>query len=251
MVMWVVDKGALKLRDQVDEAAPNRSKASDGTIGDLIHAQGDSDHNPESPPPAGNPDNQVDALDLTHDPDHGADMGVVTESIRVSKDPRIDYVIFNHRIYSGSQGPQPWVWRPYTGTSDPHTNHAHFSMLDHPHDVTTPWSIGIPVTTAEDVWKVDGIPAVTGEYANGDIATNKFWQAGYALGEAAKGARNAAGDTKKVLTAMAAMDAKLDLILTKLADLEGPAAPTEPAGDALTPDQLAAALRVAADQLSS
>jgi hypothetical protein len=137
---WVVDKGILRLREQLDAAYPQRSHASDGTIGDAAHSARDSDHNPESPAPAGNPDNQVDAGDYTHDPAHGADMGEVSEAIRLSKDRRVKYVIYSRRIYSGPDGPQPWVWRPYTGT-DPHTNHMHVSVRDSTHDQTQDWQI--------------------------------------------------------------------------------------------------------------
>lgn len=143
-VPWVVDRGLIKLRDQINAAAPNRSKASDGFIGDAAHQATASDHNPEHPPPAGNPDYQVDAGDFTQDAAHGADMAVVSEAIRVSKDPRVSYVIYNRRIFSGPEGPQPWVWRPYSGT-DPHTNHMHVSVRDATHDQTQDWKIGIDV----------------------------------------------------------------------------------------------------------
>lgn len=145
MALWTVDKGLLRLRAQVDALAPGRSKASDGTIGDAAHAATDSDHNPEHPPPPGNPDYQVDALDLTHDPAHGADMAVIAEAIRVSRDRRVSYVIFNRRIYSGSGGPQPWVWRPYTGASA-HTEHMHVSVRDDHHDEIQDWAIGATMT---------------------------------------------------------------------------------------------------------
>jgi hypothetical protein len=144
-VPWVVDRGPIRLRDQINAAAPNRSKASDGFIGDPAHQATESDHNPEHPPPAGNPDYQVDAGDFTHDPAHGADMGVVSEAIRQSKDPRVSYVIFNRRIFSGPDGPQPWVWRPYSGTSA-HTEHMHVSVRDITHDQTQDWKIGLDMT---------------------------------------------------------------------------------------------------------
>lgn len=146
MATWTPDAGLVTLRDQVNVACPNRSKASDGMIGDPAHQARQSDHNPEHPAPAGNPDYQVDALDLTHDPDHGADMGVLTESIRLSKDKRVSYVIFNKREFSGPDGPNPFVWHSYTG-SDQHTNHAHVSVRDSTHDQTQPWTIGLPVAT--------------------------------------------------------------------------------------------------------
>lgn len=141
---WVADLGLLKLRWQVDEVAPHRRKGSDGTKGDEAHAGRTSDHNPEHPPPAGNPDNQVDALDLTHDPASGADMGVLTEALRRSRDRRIRYVIFNRRIFSSYavNGRKAWEWGPYDG-SDPHTGHAHISVNDQHHDETQDWEIGI------------------------------------------------------------------------------------------------------------
>lgn len=145
MADWVVDKGLDVLLAQINAAAPGRSKASDGSIGDAAHQSRDSDHNPESPPPPGNPDNQVDARDFTHDPAHNADMGIVTESIRLSRDRRVSYVIFNRRIfssYTSTGGRKAWEWGPYTGT-DPHTEHAHVSVNDVYHDQTQPWKIGI------------------------------------------------------------------------------------------------------------
>lgn len=151
-VSWTVDRGLDKLLAQVNAAAPGRSKASDGSIGDPAHAATESDHNPETPPPAGNPDRQVDARDFTHDPGHGADMGVVSEAIRRSRDPRVSYVIFNRRIFSGPDGPQPWVWRTYDG-SNPHDKHMHVSVRDVIHDQTQDWMIGIgssmPLTALE------------------------------------------------------------------------------------------------------
>jgi hypothetical protein len=141
-VPWVVDRGLDKLLAQINAAAPNRSKVSDGSIGDPAHQATESDHNPEHPPPPGNPDYEVDARDFTQDPASGADMAVVSETIRLSKDPRVSYVIFNRRIYSGPEGPQPWVWRVYTGP-DPHTGHMHISVRDATHDQTQDWMIGI------------------------------------------------------------------------------------------------------------
>lgn len=147
---WVADLGLLKLRWQVDQAAPTRRKDSDGTKGDPAHAARVSDHNPEEPPPPGNPHNQVDALDLTHDPKSGADMGVVTEKIRRSKDRRVRYVIFKKRIFSSyaANGRKAWEWGPYDG-SDGHEGHAHISVNDVHHDETQDWEIGIGMADTE------------------------------------------------------------------------------------------------------
>lgn len=160
--MAVLDLGLKRLRDQVDALAPNRSKASDGWIGDAAHQAEVSDHNPEDTAAAdapGNPDDQVDALDLTHDPAHGADMGEITEAIRRSHDRRVSYVIFNTRIFSGPGGPLPFVWRHYDGTSDPHTGHAHVSVNDVHHDETQNWVITMPATAedAKTIATTDGV----------------------------------------------------------------------------------------------
>lgn len=144
---WHTDPCLLVLRDQVDAAAPNRSKASDGTKGDEAHQGTDSAHNPD--PSDGN---EVDALDLTHDPANGADMQVLTESLRQSRDDRIYLVIFDRQQFSSysKDGIPPFTWRPYSG-SNPHTKHAHVETNDKSHNETRPWKIGIdmPLTSEE------------------------------------------------------------------------------------------------------
>lgn len=145
MVDFVVDRGLDRLRDQIDEAAPGRSKKSDGSIGDAAHRLRSSEHNPESPPAPGNPDNQVDARDFTHDPKHGADMGEIAEAIRLSRDRRVSYVIFHGRMFSSYSTPsrKAWEWGPYRG-SDPHDEHMHISVNDQHHDETQDWTIRMP-----------------------------------------------------------------------------------------------------------
>ena len=69
---WRVAKSLEHLRTQVNNAFPNRSKASDGTIGDISHQGRESDHNPWVVD-AGI--GVVTALDVTHDPAHGCDAG--------------------------------------------------------------------------------------------------------------------------------------------------------------------------------
>lgn len=169
MPAWVVDLGLNKLLAQVNALAPNRSKASDGSIGDLAHAGTVSDHNPEDTADAdapGNPDEQVDARDITHDPGHGADMAAITEAIRVSRDKRVKYVIFNRRIYHGTRdaarrGLTAYRWYDYFG-DNPHTKHAHVSVEDATHDQTQDWSIMANVTISAAEWQrlhrsVDGV----------------------------------------------------------------------------------------------
>lgn len=125
---------ALKVfRDQVNKLAPNRSKVSDGWIGDVKHQARHSDHNPE-------PDGTVDAFDLTNDPNGGVDTAVIADELLKSRDPRISYIICNGRIASGRKGPKPWTWRKYTGKNG-HYHHMHLSVLDEGQDDKTPWKI--------------------------------------------------------------------------------------------------------------
>lgn len=121
MPSWRVAKSLETLISQANRQWPSRSRASDGTIGDTRHQAEHSDHNPNS---AG----VVCAWDCTQDPAHGADMARLSENLRLSKDPRIGYVIYNHRIFDGSTYNGAWTWKPYSGSS-PHTDHMHISVV--------------------------------------------------------------------------------------------------------------------------
>ena len=135
---WRVAKSLLKLRDQVNAAAPNRSRASDGTIGDPNHQSHTSDHNPWV---IDGGIGVVTGLDLTTDPAHGCDIPRIINAIVASRDPRIKYIIHNRKILSSTTA--PWTWRNYTGPS-PHEHHGHFSVKsDKAHyDNEAPWQIG-------------------------------------------------------------------------------------------------------------
>jgi hypothetical protein len=121
------------LLSQINELAPNRSKVSDGWIGDAKHAARHSDHNPE-------PDGTVDARDFTNDPNGGMDAQKLCDALVASKDPRISYIICNGKIISGRKGPKPWTPRKYTGANG-HYHHIHVSVLDEGQDDKTPWKI--------------------------------------------------------------------------------------------------------------
>lgn len=115
MASWRVAKSLATLRDQVNKLAPNRSKSSDGTVGDLAHQARNSEHNPNS---AG----VVRAMDITHDPAHGFDSYKFADMLRERADNRIYYVISNGRIANPGK-----PWRKYTG-SNPHDHHCHISV---------------------------------------------------------------------------------------------------------------------------
>lgn len=141
---WRVAKSITKLFEQVNVAAPNRSRATDGTIGDRDHQNRASDHNPHVTDSSGV--GVVTAGDITHDPGDNCDCAKITEALGLSRDSRIKYVIFNGRLFSSyPSGNHPaWTWRAYTGPN-PHASHFHISVqpTQSLYDSTAPWSIGI------------------------------------------------------------------------------------------------------------
>jgi hypothetical protein len=143
---WRLAKGLEKLRAQVNEKWPNRSKDSDGSIGDEAHASRSSDHNPWVKDGAMG---VVTGMDITHDPKSGCDSYALAEQLLRIKDPRIKYVISNKKIASGTgQGQEAWKWRPYSG-ANPHNHHVHISIKPEKasYDSTAPWMLdGIPVS---------------------------------------------------------------------------------------------------------
>ena len=137
MADWRLAKSLEKLRAQVNLARPNRSKSSDGSIGDANHASRTSDHNAWI---SDGTMGVVSAIDITHDPKGGFDSYAFAEWLRTKKDKRIKYVISNRRIFSSVTS--PWTWRPYTG-SNPHDHHCHVSVQSTKslYDDTSDWDI--------------------------------------------------------------------------------------------------------------
>jgi hypothetical protein len=111
---WRLAKSLETLRNQINGAYPNRSRVSDGTIGDAAHAASASDHNP-------NINGVVCAIDITHDPANGFDAGAFAEHIRTHRHPNLRYVIFNQRIAGYWNN---WQWEASSG----HTQHVHVSV---------------------------------------------------------------------------------------------------------------------------
>lgn len=118
---WKIAGSLVTLRGQINDLSPNRSKISDGTIGDAAHSSRASDHNPDS-------SRIVRALDVTHDPAHGIAGKVLANALLASRDPRIKYIISDGEIASGAAGPKPWQWRKYSGANK-HTMHMHLSVV--------------------------------------------------------------------------------------------------------------------------
>jgi putative peptidoglycan binding protein len=188
-VPWHVAASLETLRGQLNALAPNRSKRSDGAIGDAEHASRSSDHNPWYR-------NTVTARDFTHDPAGGLDCERLAYALTHSGDRRIKYVIWNRRIWEGT-------WEPYTG-ANPHDHHLHLSVVASPLcEYTTPWELpgmntpppsqrrelrlATPRMTGDDVRQVQrvlrawyGLPPqfVDGFYGPGTVAIVKRAQAG-------------------------------------------------------------------------
>jgi len=135
---WRLAHGLEKLRSQVNAKWPNRSKDSDGSIGDENHSARLSDHNPDG---AG----IVHAIDITHDPKGGFDSYAFADMLLAKQDKRLKYVISNRRIGSGPAGPAPGVWRKYSGVN-PHDHHCHVSIMSGAlADDTRDWDINMAV----------------------------------------------------------------------------------------------------------
>lgn len=114
---WRLAESLKTLREQINAGFPNRSKISDGSIGDTAHAARKSDHNP-------NEHDVVCAIDITHDPKNGIDCNKLADVLDEHEDNRIAYVIWNGRILKARTG---FKWEKYTGKNK-HNHHLHISV---------------------------------------------------------------------------------------------------------------------------
>lgn len=150
---WRMAKSLEVLLKQINEISPNRSKESDGGIGNAEHSSRSSDHNPDD-------DGVVCARDFTNDPAHGIVSQKLAEALVASRDKRIKYVISNKRICSGEgQDHTAWQWRPYPvpPNKNPHDHHCHISVTKAGRDDVSPWHLDI--SPAPDVVAAPVIPA--------------------------------------------------------------------------------------------
>jgi hypothetical protein len=140
---WRIAASLEKLRRQINAKAPNRSKVSDGGIGDAAHRSRRSDHNPWV---REGRMGIVTARDFTHDAGHGCSGEKLAESIRAARDKRVKYIIWNRRICwsVAKNGRAPWAWRRYTGKNG-HTQHVHISVkpLKSLYDDQGAWSLSL------------------------------------------------------------------------------------------------------------
>lgn len=130
---WTVSPILQPLIDQVRGKHPGMVI---GTIGDVAHQNEISDHNPDAW-------GFVCAADFMIGPHFtAADAEDLFRRLRIIKDSRTRYVIYNRRIFYGPElGNAAWVNQTYTG-SDPHTNHIHVSVIHRSNPrPTTSWDI--------------------------------------------------------------------------------------------------------------
>lgn len=122
-------KAGVTLRNQLNEAYPNRDKRSDGWIGDKAHQARKSDHNPDK-------NGWVHAIDIDENFGPGWKKGTTAEEFanqliqyaREGKDNgRLKYVVYENRIASGTYRDKYWVWRKGNWG---HTQHIHVSFTD-------------------------------------------------------------------------------------------------------------------------
>ena len=119
-----LNKAAIQLREQFDDAFADRDRTSDGWVGDTRHAARKSDHNPDE-------QGWVRAIDVDRDLHKGSKPDImpdlvdqVRQACKARSEKRISYIIFDGRICSGVLN---WKWRKYTGANK-HNHHAHFSF---------------------------------------------------------------------------------------------------------------------------
>lgn len=132
---WQVVPSLTQLLVQADQAWPVRHGA-DGTKAGAAHAttSPNSDHNPDM-----NGDvRAADIGEVTED-----DGIALAEAMRLSRDPRIKYVIHERRMFSSYKTHEypPFMWRPYSG-SNGHWSHVHASVLIDNQSDYSPWDIG-------------------------------------------------------------------------------------------------------------
>lgn len=122
---WRVALALDELLGEINRRSPDRSIASDGSIGNKAHQSRASDHNPWVKDGSMG---VVTARDFTHDPAHGFDSYEFADWLRIrcfeGKEDRVKYVISNRRIASMQN---KWAWRRYTG-ENPHDKHVHVSV---------------------------------------------------------------------------------------------------------------------------
>ena len=144
---WRTAKSLDKLLGQLNALFPNRSKVSDGSVGDAAHASRKSDHNPWFKDSKGT--GIVSARDFTHDPANGLDCNWLCAALLAAKDARIKYIIWNRFIYNRKTG---FAKTAYKGINA-HAHHLHLSVVSDSalYDDMSPWNLDLSATVETSV----------------------------------------------------------------------------------------------------
>lgn len=135
---WRLAESLKKLREQVNEAYPDRDRESDGSIGDAAHASRKSDHNPWVKDANGT--GVVTAIDIDANLSPKTSVEVLVRQLFLAKDKRIKYIIWNRKITT----PDMSGWKDYHGINA-HQHHCHISVKPDAslYDSTAEWQLGL------------------------------------------------------------------------------------------------------------
>lgn len=183
---WHLAPSLKQLLAEVNKRWPNRSRRSDGTIGDRAHSARRSDHNP-------NGRGSVNAIDITAS---GINTGALIAAAK--KHPSVRYIIHNRRIMNRDIG----NFRPrYYSGANPHTAHVHISIYQSrtAENRRRSWGIATAKASAGSKWRTVKYGQVLKLWTKG--APVKEWQT-KALGYKGKKAdgyfgRDTQADTKR------------------------------------------------------
>lgn len=164
---WVVVPSLNALLAELNRVAPDRDKASDGSIGDYQHSTGTSGHNPDDTPGTTAESTDADSIPEVRARDFDADLrvsGLTMERVcqylitecRAGRITWIKYVIFNARIWSASSG---WVTKTYNG-ANPHDKHMHVSSKSDTASENDTRPVGLASLVEDDVSEADVVNAL-------------------------------------------------------------------------------------------
>lgn len=139
---WQLAAALITLEQQANTLAPDRSKASDGSIGDQSHANRNSAHNSKP---------FVHALDLTHDPAGGFDARAFEEALAracIAGERRIKGIggyntkTNSERWFALRDGVWSWIDQDLHGAS--HKTHTHVEVNELADHDARPFAINTP-----------------------------------------------------------------------------------------------------------
>lgn len=140
-----VSRSLDALLAEINAVAPDRSKVSDGALGDQAHAARTSDHNPDA-------NGIVHARDFTHDPEHFNSYEFARWLAR-KRYSWVKYIISAGEIWTPAAG-----WHQYDGING-HYHHVHVSVND---DTFRDWGWKHAVPEAQpQTPTVNGVPVDT------------------------------------------------------------------------------------------